>query len=98
MGRAALRPIQGNPGGCPGAGDKHIPQCTLSEDFVGLVCPHSKCGTLPPESCFFSLICSLGSFMGKCLLPGKQGWEGLPCSTHPGTGQEWDDGGADSGM
>ncbi|NWQ73927.1 T150A protein, partial [Columbina picui] len=23
----------------------------------------SKCGTLPPESCFFSLICSLGSFM-----------------------------------
>lgn len=25
----------------------------------------SKCGTLPPESCFFSLICSLGSFMGK---------------------------------
>lgn len=79
-------------------GDKHTPQCTLSEDFVGLVCPHSKCGTLPPESCFFSLICSLGSFMGKCLLPGKQGWEGLPCSTHPGTGQEWDDGGADSGM
>lgn len=25
----------------------------------------SKCGTLPPESCFFSLICSTGSFMGK---------------------------------
>ncbi|XP_055780789.1 transmembrane protein 150A-like isoform X2 [Salvelinus fontinalis] len=23
----------------------------------------SKCGTLPPESCFFSLICSTGSFM-----------------------------------
>lgn len=31
-------------------------------------CPHSKCGTLPPESCFFSLICSLGSFMGKCVV------------------------------
>uniref|UniRef100_A0A671TEB7 Zgc:154058 n=1 Tax=Sinocyclocheilus anshuiensis TaxID=1608454 RepID=A0A671TEB7_9TELE len=26
-----------------------------------LIC--SKCGTLPPESCFFSLICSTGSFM-----------------------------------
>uniref|UniRef100_A0A8D0LA81 CWH43-like N-terminal domain-containing protein n=1 Tax=Sphenodon punctatus TaxID=8508 RepID=A0A8D0LA81_SPHPU len=24
---------------------------------------HSKCGTFPPESCFFSLICTLGSFM-----------------------------------
>ncbi|KFV06072.1 Transmembrane protein 150A, partial [Pterocles gutturalis] len=33
--------------------------CTL--DHIPLV---SKCGTLPPESCFFSLICSLGSFMG----------------------------------
>ncbi|XP_053168095.1 transmembrane protein 150A-like isoform X2 [Hemicordylus capensis] len=32
--------------------------CTL--DHVPLV---SKCGTFPPESCFFSLICSLGSFM-----------------------------------
>ncbi|XP_052534111.1 transmembrane protein 150A isoform X4 [Tympanuchus pallidicinctus] len=32
--------------------------CTL--DHIPLV---SKCGTLPPESCFFSLICSLGSFM-----------------------------------
>uniref|UniRef100_A0A8C0BXS2 CWH43-like N-terminal domain-containing protein n=1 Tax=Buteo japonicus TaxID=224669 RepID=A0A8C0BXS2_9AVES len=38
-----------------------------------LPCPRSKCGTLPPESCFFSLICSLGSFMGKCPLPGEQG-------------------------
>lgn len=28
-----------------------------------LIC--SKCGTLPPESCFFSLICSTGSFMGE---------------------------------
>ncbi|XP_039996031.1 transmembrane protein 150A isoform X2 [Xiphias gladius] len=29
------------------------------------VCPvdNCKCGTLPPESCFFSLICSTGSFM-----------------------------------
>lgn len=25
----------------------------------------SKCGTLPPESCVFSLICSTGSFMGE---------------------------------
>ncbi|XP_062851183.1 transmembrane protein 150A-like [Trichomycterus rosablanca] len=32
--------------------------CTL--DSVPLI---SKCGTLPPESCFFSLICSTGSFM-----------------------------------
>lgn len=32
--------------------------CTL--DNVPLI---SKCGTLPPESCFFSLICSTGSFM-----------------------------------
>lgn len=59
---------------------------------MGLVCPHSKCGTLPPESCFFSLICSLGSFMGECLLLGRQGWERLPC-THPGMGQQWGDGG-----
>lgn len=30
------------------------------------LCFHcSKCGTLPPESCFFSLICSTGSFMGE---------------------------------
>uniref|UniRef100_UPI00398F2D1E transmembrane protein 150A isoform X2 n=1 Tax=Pristiophorus japonicus TaxID=55135 RepID=UPI00398F2D1E len=29
------------------------------------VCPvdNCKCGTLPPESCLFSLICSVGSFM-----------------------------------
>lgn len=27
----------------------------------------SKCGALPPESCFFSLICNTGSFMGKTL-------------------------------
>ncbi|NXU76493.1 T150A protein, partial [Oreotrochilus melanogaster] len=39
----------------------------------------SKCGTLPPESCFFSLICSLGSFMGKSWAGG-----GLPGPT-PGT-------------
>ncbi|ROK15797.1 Transmembrane protein 150A [Anabarilius grahami] len=32
--------------------------CTLEN--VPLI---SKCGTLPPESCFFSLICSTGSFM-----------------------------------
>ncbi|KAF6731464.1 Transmembrane protein 150A [Oryzias melastigma] len=32
--------------------------CTL--DNVPLI---SKCGTFPPESCFFSLICSMGSFM-----------------------------------
>uniref|UniRef100_H3C8F0 Zgc:154058 n=1 Tax=Tetraodon nigroviridis TaxID=99883 RepID=H3C8F0_TETNG len=32
--------------------------CTL--DNVPLI---SKCGALPPESCFFSLICSTGSFM-----------------------------------
>ncbi|XP_037319988.1 transmembrane protein 150A-like isoform X2 [Pungitius pungitius] len=32
--------------------------CTL--DDIPLI---SKCGTLPPESCFFSLICSTGSFM-----------------------------------
>lgn len=31
-----------------------------------LLCSHrSKCGTLPPESCFFSLVCSTGSFMGE---------------------------------
>uniref|UniRef100_A0A3B3BA60 Transmembrane protein 150A-like n=1 Tax=Oryzias melastigma TaxID=30732 RepID=A0A3B3BA60_ORYME len=34
--------------------------CTL--DNVPLI---SKCGTLPPESCFFSLVCSTGSFMGS---------------------------------
>ncbi|XP_069741801.1 transmembrane protein 150A isoform X2 [Narcine bancroftii] len=32
--------------------------CTL--DNIPLV---SKCGTFPPESCLFSLICSIGSFM-----------------------------------
>ncbi|XP_015238998.1 PREDICTED: transmembrane protein 150A-like [Cyprinodon variegatus] len=32
--------------------------CTL--DNIPLI---SKCGTLPPESCFFSLICSTGAFM-----------------------------------
>ncbi|XP_004077419.1 transmembrane protein 150A [Oryzias latipes] len=32
--------------------------CTL--DNIPLI---SKCGTFPPESCFFSLICSMGSFM-----------------------------------
>lgn len=40
--------VQGEPKGC----------CTL--DDIPLV---SKCGTLPPESCLFSLICSVGSFM-----------------------------------
>uniref|UniRef100_A0A8D2J5C0 CWH43-like N-terminal domain-containing protein n=1 Tax=Varanus komodoensis TaxID=61221 RepID=A0A8D2J5C0_VARKO len=34
------------------------PCCT--PDHIPLV---SKCGTFPPESCFFSLICSLGAFM-----------------------------------
>ncbi|XP_025065704.1 transmembrane protein 150A-like isoform X3 [Alligator sinensis] len=38
--------------------DGPVSCCTL--DHIPLV---SKCGTLPPESCFFSLICSLGSFM-----------------------------------
>lgn len=33
--------------------------------FVHLFLSCSKCGALPPESCFFSLICSIGSFMGK---------------------------------
>ncbi|XP_029464882.1 transmembrane protein 150A-like isoform X2 [Rhinatrema bivittatum] len=39
--------------------------CTL--DHVPLV---SKCGNFPPESCFFSLICSLGTFLEVlvCLL------------------------------
>ncbi|XP_017579384.1 transmembrane protein 150A-like isoform X4 [Pygocentrus nattereri] len=32
--------------------------CTL--DNIPLI---SKCGALPPESCWFSLICSIGSFM-----------------------------------
>ncbi|AWP18118.1 putative transmembrane protein 150A-like [Scophthalmus maximus] len=36
--------------------------CTL--DNVPLI---SKCGTLPPESCFFSLICSSGSFMAMLI-------------------------------
>ncbi|XP_021254721.1 transmembrane protein 150A isoform X1 [Numida meleagris] len=43
--------------------DSPGPCCTL--DHIPLV---SKCGTLPPESCFFSLICSLGSFMDRCCL------------------------------
>uniref|UniRef100_A0A672J8A6 CWH43-like N-terminal domain-containing protein n=1 Tax=Salarias fasciatus TaxID=181472 RepID=A0A672J8A6_SALFA len=34
------------------------PCCTL--DHVPLI---SKCGALPPESCFFSLICSTGAFL-----------------------------------
>uniref|UniRef100_A0A1A7X9C4 CWH43-like N-terminal domain-containing protein n=2 Tax=Iconisemion striatum TaxID=60296 RepID=A0A1A7X9C4_9TELE len=41
-------PLQGGPELC----------CTL--DRIPLI---SKCGTLPPESCFFSLICSTGSFL-----------------------------------
>nr|XP_019961984.1 PREDICTED: transmembrane protein 150A-like [Paralichthys olivaceus] len=36
--------------------------CTL--DNIPLI---SKCGTLPPESCFFSLICSTGSFMAMLI-------------------------------
>ncbi|KAL6487326.1 hypothetical protein MHYP_G00039520 [Metynnis hypsauchen] len=34
------------------------------------VCPvdNCKCGTLPPESCFFSLICSTGSFMSQKIM------------------------------
>ncbi|KGL96320.1 Transmembrane protein 150A, partial [Charadrius vociferus] len=48
--------------------------CTL--DHIPLV---SKCGSLPPESCFFSLICSLGSFMvGHSTLPGP-----APGTAHP---------------
>ncbi|XP_067323049.1 transmembrane protein 150A-like [Anolis sagrei] len=39
--------------------ERNIPFC-CTLDHVPLV---SKCGTFPPESCFFSLICSLGSFM-----------------------------------
>lgn len=53
--------------------------CWWGGQFVGLlvyiysISPHlflcilsySKCGALPPESCFFSLICNTGSFMGK---------------------------------
>lgn len=38
--------------------DEHKRCCTL--DKIPLV---SKCGTLPPESCLFSLICNIGSFM-----------------------------------
>ncbi|KAJ3610386.1 hypothetical protein NHX12_022478 [Muraenolepis orangiensis] len=38
--------------------------CTL--DNVPLIrSGRTKCGTLPPESSFFSLICSIGSFMAK---------------------------------
>ncbi|XP_037547193.1 transmembrane protein 150A [Nematolebias whitei] len=36
------------------------PELCCSPDNVPLI---SKCGTLPPESCFFSLVCSTGSFM-----------------------------------
>uniref|UniRef100_A0A3Q4IG42 CWH43-like N-terminal domain-containing protein n=1 Tax=Neolamprologus brichardi TaxID=32507 RepID=A0A3Q4IG42_NEOBR len=41
----------------------------FTETQKQLCCTHDlttdviKCGTLPPESCFFSLICSTGSFM-----------------------------------
>lgn len=41
----------------------HFRWNTHSLACVFLSC--SKCGALPPESCFFSLICSTGSFMGK---------------------------------
>lgn len=50
---------EGNLWHCCGA----VVQCVHSPYFCVLSC--SKCGTLPPESCFFSLICSTGSFMGK---------------------------------
>lgn len=71
--------------GCPGEGP--APWCPPLRAAPAVPCPHSKCGTLPPESCFFSLICSLGSFMGKCvalrerdgargLVPGR-GWAGV---------------------
>ncbi|XP_028991419.1 transmembrane protein 150A-like [Betta splendens] len=36
------------------------PVLCCTPDNIPLI---SKCGTLPPESCFFSLICSTGSFM-----------------------------------
>nr|XP_033796214.1 transmembrane protein 150A-like isoform X1 [Geotrypetes seraphini] len=36
------------------------PSSCCTTDHVPLV---SKCGSLPPESCFFSLICTLGSFL-----------------------------------
>lgn len=49
----------------------HPPQCPCLRARWALPYPCSKCGTLPPESCFFSLICSLGSFMGKCPLMGE---------------------------
>uniref|UniRef100_A0A8C3D231 CWH43-like N-terminal domain-containing protein n=1 Tax=Cairina moschata TaxID=8855 RepID=A0A8C3D231_CAIMO len=51
--------------GCPGAGpgEGPAPWCPPLRAAPAVPCPHSKCGTLPPESCFFSLICSLGSFM-----------------------------------
>lgn len=68
----------GNSGACPGEGGKRqapyssVPLLRAPRAFP---CPRSKCGTLPPESCFFSLICSLGSFMGKCPLLGEQGQE-----------------------
>lgn len=46
--------------------------CEVAERLLIYFCVYfffllscSKCGALPPESCFFSLICSLGSFMGK---------------------------------
>lgn len=41
----------------------------------------SKCGTLPPESCFFSLICSTGSFMGECQHSSIQ-TENVPTCAH----------------
>lgn len=41
------------------------PACTNYPPPLLSVFHCSKCGTLPPESCFFSLICSTGSFMGK---------------------------------
>lgn len=49
------------------------PSASQLSALWALSCPLSKCGTLPPESCFFSLICSLDSFMGKCL-PWHQEW------------------------
>lgn len=87
--------------GCPGAGpgEGPAPWCPPLRAAPAVPCPHSKCGTLPPESCFFSLICSLGSFMGKCvalrerdgarsLVPGRERGPGC-CRRSGGQGWAW---------
>ncbi|MGH0120870.1 UNVERIFIED_CONTAM: hypothetical protein FKN15_024351 [Acipenser sinensis] len=43
-----------------GLAEQEGPEFCCTPDNIPLV---SKCGTLPPESCLFSLICSVGSFM-----------------------------------